>query len=201
MRDRARSGILVAIAIMLAAPAPARAQPGRTWRVVGETNFGVRFNQGGLVDYGFRLVLLAGITTRAVDVHVAIDRQIGRTNHIPDGQGHEALWSEWTASFRAGHRFRLAPGLWFLATGGMALIHVSADGEIPGTPRTREVTRSNLGVDTVIAVVRRSGVISASLVAGATFVPFRQELPIIDAYFAMPGRVEPWGGLSAGLVF
>ncbi|MBE7453703.1 MAG: hypothetical protein HS111_34025 [Kofleriaceae bacterium] len=157
---------------------------------------GLRGNQGGVVGYGFRLVVVAGVLTPTLDAYLTLDRQLGDDNTIRDGDGDPAAWYEWVASARVGRRLVLASDLWLVGAGGVALVNTL----VASPDRTVKDRRNGIGVDVAAGLVWRSGPFAASVAAGLTAIPYPQTLAAGDARFTLPARVEPWFGLGVGLM-
>jgi hypothetical protein len=173
------------------APAPT----GRRWSMMAGANFALRGNQGNVVGYGFRFVMVAGFMSGTGDVYVSYDRKLGANDRLDDNGG-EYGWSSWNLSLRGGRRFRLGPGLWVMTSGGLTLLHadlVGPNGETGG--------RYNVGVDAAVVGVRRSGYVAASLILGLTMVPFAQDVDVGTAQIRLPAHVEPWIGIGAGFAY
>ncbi len=154
-----------------------------------------RGNQGGLVEVGYRLGLVAGVLTPSLDVYVSLDRQMGGRRRVVDGAGGDAGWRDWVGSVRLGRRVQVVRGLWFVAAGGPSLVHASV------THGMQRGDQSTFAFDGFGAVVWGSGPVVASLLAGATLVPFDDEVAVDGMTFALPARIEPWGGLGVGMLF
>jgi glucose dehydrogenase len=187
---------VMTVAFALAAVAPARAEtPPRRWRVIADSSLLARGNQGGLVEVGYRLGLIAGVLMPAVDVYVSLDRQMGGRRRVVDEAGGDAGWRDWVGSVRVGRRVQVVKGLWLVAAGGPAIVHASVTHEM------QRGDQSSFAIDGTGGVVWGSGTVVASLLVGATVIPFDDEVAVDGMSFTLPARLEPWGGLGVGLLF
>ena len=132
---------IVATAVLALAAAPARAQPpADEIRGLVAVSFGMRGNQGGVLEGGFRLMMVAALLTPVVDVGLSLDRQIGFDNRAVDDEGDVARWSEWVAALRVGRRFPLTKGFRAQTMAGLAMLHTRVTG--PASRRRSSTTRS-----------------------------------------------------------
>jgi len=78
------------------------AKPNQRWPIMFAAMLGMRGDQGGLIDSGYRFQALVGVMTGPIDVFLAIDRQLGDDNRIPNTADDPARFSEWVGSARLG---------------------------------------------------------------------------------------------------
>ena len=192
-----RPVLAVVVALALAA-ALARAQPADDEvRGLVSVSFGMRGNQGGVLEGGFRLMMVAALLTPVVDVGFALDRQIGADNRVKDDEGDAARWSEWVVALRAGRRFPLTKGFRAQTMAGLALLHTRVTGPVDA-PAPLEDSALNLGADAAVGLAWYSASLVVTVSFGATVVPSSQELVVDVARYDLPARAELWTGLGIG---
>lgn len=194
-----RPAIVAAAALALAlAPAVARAQPPDD-EVHGlvSVSFGTRGNQGGLLEGGFRLMMVAALLTPIGDVGLVLDRQIGADNRVADAEGDVAWWSEWVAALRVGRRQPLTKGLRAQVVAGLALVHTRVTGPVD-VPAALVDDGLNLAADVGTGLTWHSGALVVTLAFGLTLVPSGQTLVVDAAAYGLPARIEPWMSLGFG---
>jgi hypothetical protein len=202
---RALAMIAVSIAVAPAhadpttpeATSPSPAPTARKWRILAAGMLGMRGNQGGLIDSGYRIGVLAGVIWGPVDIFLASDHQIGDDNRIPGTTADPAVFTEWTASLRVGRRFSIGTNLWVQTSGGLARIST----RVTRLATMNDSRAATLAFDAMAAVVWSSGLIASTLIFGATIVPTDQQLVVDGVTFVAPQRVEPWFGLGVAMIF
>lgn len=193
-----RSTATVAALALVLAAAPARAQPDpEEVRALVATSFGMRGNQGGVLEGGFRLMIVAAVLTPVLDLGLGLDRQIGADNRVVDAEGDVARWSEWVATLRGGRRFPLTKGFRFQTLAGVALVHSRVTGPVDD-PTPMEANAYSLGADGALGVAWHSASLVVTLWFGATVVPFEQRLEVGAAGYDLPVRAELWTSLGIG---
>jgi hypothetical protein len=193
-----RAIVATAVLALAAAPAPAHAQPSDDEiRGLVAVSFGMRGNQGGVLEGGFRLMMVAALLTPVVDVGLSLDRQIGFDNRAVDDEGDVARWSEWVAALRVGRRFPLTKGFRAQTMAGLAMLHTRVTGPV-GVPAPLVDNALNLGADVAAGLAWYSESLVVNLSFGVTLVPSSQELVVDVARYDLPARAELWTGLGIG---
>jgi hypothetical protein len=172
------------------------AQTGRPWRVITAGMLGIRGNQGGLIDSGYRFVGLVGVIMSPVSFSLALDHQLGDDNRIRNASD-PARFSEWVGSARVGWALPIGRDFWVQASGGVARVNT----RITRLATMNEAGRASFGVDAVATIVWRSGLIASTLVFGVTGVPSDHDVVVDHSTYVVPRRIEPWFGLGVALMF
>lgn len=181
----------------LAPSAPHEERDTRSWRFLAATMLGIRGDQGGQLDAGYRFVGILGLITPPLSFSLALDKQVGDDNHIPGMAGDPATFSEWVGSARVGYSLPIGPDFWLQVAGGVARVNTRVTRMATG----HEGEIASFGMDAVATVVWRSGLIASTLVFGATVVPSDRDIVVDDVTYVAPARVEPWFGLGVALMF
>jgi hypothetical protein len=172
------------------------ASDGRPWRVIATAMLGMRGNQGGLIDSGYRIVGLVGVIMSPVSFALALDHQLGVDNRISSA-GEDARFEEWVASARVGWAIPIGTDFWVQIAGGAARVNT----RVTRMATTNTAQRASFGLDATATIVWRSGLIASTLVFGATAIPSDRDLVVDNMTFELPARVEPWFGLGVAMMF
>lgn len=178
-------------------PPPSADDPGpRQWRFLAAAMLGMRGDQGGLLDSGYRIVGQMGLIMRPVSVALSIDHQLGDDNRLPGRASDPARFSEWVASARVGRAFPIGTDFWIQIAAGVARVNT----RITRIATMNDAQRSSFGMDGVATFVWRSGLIASTLVFGVTAIPSDHEIIVDETTYVVPARIEPWFGLGVALM-